>query len=259
MADKKNLVIKVKYPAGAKKLADPPSVQTVTEWNIPRLTGAVAMLAVLMVGVVKMLSPTEKTPVTTLPSVAVVPVVTIPQVAVNTPSPQTTSVAVAKPVALASVPVTKHPVQTTASQVPVESTPKANVQTVAQATTPAIAEPTNANTPAIGNVSRALLTHTVKKREPMTEIARVIGVSKRKPAVVYYFTEVEGMAGHDIFHEWSLDGKAVTRYKLDVAGDPWRTFSRMAITTKGKGVWTVRLLDDNNRMLNQQAFKVNSR
>ncbi|GAB6141186.1 hypothetical protein JCM14076_19150 [Methylosoma difficile] len=255
MADKKNLVIKVKYPAGAKQSADyVPAAQTITEWNIPRLAAAAVVLAVLGVGLVKMLSSSDEAVQASVPSVAAVsePVAPAPSdvpaqpVVQQLPATQTatavsTPVPVAKPVAAP------------------ESLPgPANSQPLTQAETPVVS-PAATGMP-VGNVSRALLTHTIKKREPMTEIPRIISVGKHKPVLVHYFTEVEGLAGHDIYHEWLLDGKVVTRYKLDVAGDPWRTFSRMSITAKkGKGVWMVRLLDDSQRLLNQQTFKVNSR
>lgn len=267
MADKKNLVIKVKYPAGAKQSADyVPAAQTITEWNIPRLAAAAVVLAVLGVGLVKTLSSSDEAVQASVPSVAAVSEPVAPAsssvpaqpVVRQLPAAQTAT-AVSTPV-VASQSIVQPPPAPVAKPVTApESLPSpANSQPLTQAETPVVSPA--ATGMAVGNVSRALLTHTIKKREPMTEIPRIISVGKHKPVLVHYFTEVEGLAGHDIYHEWLLDGKVVTRYKLDVAGDPWRTFSRMSITAKkGKGVWMVRLLDDNQRLLNQQTFKVNSR
>ncbi len=231
MADKKNLVIKLKYPAGAKKnIRSPAAAEKATEWNIKRVVAA--MLAAVLVAALLALLFQDKTP----------PVDNIPLSA--PPAPATEHLSELAGQGLPAQPQTTTPVATAPPAQPKASAQVASAEAV-QTTSPA-------------HVSRALLTFKVKKRNPMTEIPRLVTVGKGRSVAIHYFTEVEGMAGHDVFHEWSLNGKVIMRYTLNVEKEHWPTFSRMLLTGTSQGAWVVRLLDENNQLLNQQTFAVES-
>lgn len=233
MADKKNLVIKLKYPAGAKKnIRSPAAAEKATEWNIKRVVAAMLAVVLAVVFLLALLFQGKTAPVDNIPLPA----------APSSPATEHLSALAEKGLPTqseATLPVVTEP----------PAQPKASVQV-------ASAEAVQKTSPA--HVSRALLTFKVKKRNPMTEIPRLVTVGKGRSVAIHYFTEVEGMAGHDVFHEWLLNGKVIMRYTLNVEKGHWPTFSRMLLTGTSQGTWVVRLLDENNQLLNQQTFAVES-
>ena len=75
--------------------------------------------------------------------------------------------------------------------------------------------------------------------------------------MVYYFTEINKMNGHKVYHEWSKNGAVVSRQELSILDDAWRTSGRKLMTDNAQGKWSVRLVDENGRLLNEKTFKVN--
>jgi hypothetical protein len=59
------------------------------------------------------------------------------------------------------------------------------------------------------------------------------------------------MKNHDVYHEWLLDGKLITRKKVNISNDIWRTSSRQLFVHNVKTNWTVRLVDESGQILNQ--------
>ncbi len=108
----------------------------------------------------------------------------------------------------------------------------------------------------VNKVSRAMLTYGINNKGPASEIVRPLVVSKTKPQWVYYLTELKSMDGNNIYHEWLKNGVVVSRQKLHVSGDIWRTTSRRLFSESEKGKWSVRLLDGNGQLLNERKFKV---
>ena len=190
MNDKKNIVIKVKYPAADKKPehATHPS-GVVTEWNVKRIALALAGVVLTVATVLFFMAPdTQK------------------------PDAQT-------PAALPEAPVT----------VPVK--------------------PESASHNA---VSRALLTFEIKHNEPVGEISLPLKLSKNKATSVYYFVELTGMKDRTVYHEWLLNGELITRKKVHISDDAkWRSFSRQLVAYTAKNNWTVRLVDETGRLLNE--------
>lgn len=276
MADKKNIVIKVKYPATGKKTEKYAPPKTVTEWNIKRIAFAAAILTVVLAGLLYLLMydgveqqndrQNASLPPDTTANSSEQRAIAANNIAAPDNQPKTGDevgnvqpsinqgaiTQIDKPSIKPEQALEKPQTQSiklddAVKNQPVTSQPEESVAVASP--------PVKVNK----NVSRALLTYKVKNREPMTEIPRTVIVDKTKPTVVHYFTEVEGMKGQNIYHEWIRNGKVVTRYKLDVGSDAaWRTYSHMSVSEKGLGNWTVRLLDAENNLLNQQAFRVNA-
>jgi hypothetical protein len=105
-------------------------------------------------------------------------------------------------------------------------------------------------------VSRSLLTYGINNKEPAGEIAGSLKVSGKKPTWVYYFTELKAMKGSRVYHEWLKNGSLVSRQSIVISGDTWRTSSRKLLSESDKGKWTVRMVDENNRLLNEKTIKV---
>jgi len=64
------------------------------------------------------------------------------------------------------------------------------------------------------------------------------------------------MKGRTVYHEWLRDGALVTRKKVNVSSDNWRTASRQLFAYSVKANWTVRLVDETGQLLNEIPFNV---
>jgi len=195
MEDKKNIVIKVRYPApGKKAVYDVSSASMVkTEWNVKRillaLAGVVLILGVLFYFIMK---DTQKTDVQSKAA--------LPEQIVNTPVKLETGIN--------------------------------------------------------KNIIRALLTFKINNNEPVGEIILPLKLSKKQPTSVYYFVELRAMKGRTVYHEWLLDGELVTRKKVNISDDTWRTSSRQLFAYSARTHWTVRLVDETGQLLNAINFNV---
>lgn len=73
------------------------------------------------------------------------------------------------------------------------------------------------------------------------------------PQVALY-SEVKGLNGQSIEHLWYYEGKLMTRIKLPVKLDYWRTYSRKEFDAKQKGEWRVEILDPQQNLLFSHHF-----
>jgi hypothetical protein len=194
MEDKKNIVIKVKYPASGKKNEhDLATSKVITEWNIKRILLALLGVVLFIIALLFFLKPDTQN--TDLKPQAVLPEKVI------------------------KVPVQPKPVQ-----------PKTEINK---------------------NIARALLTFKINNNEPVGEITSPLKLSKKKSTSIYYFIELLGMKNRKVYHEWLLDGALVTRKKVNISNDIWRTSSRQLFVHNVKTNWTVRLVDESGQILNQ--------
>jgi Protein of unknown function (DUF2914) len=200
MEDKKNIVIKVKYPVSGKKTGhDNSSPKVVTEWNIKRVLlalFAVVLIIVLLFYFIK--RDTQKTDIS--PKAASQPTATLPEKIVDTPL-----------------------------------NPKIEINK---------------------NISRALLAFKIINNEPEDEIILPLKLSKKNSTSVYYFVELAAMKGQTVYHEWMLDGELITRKKVNISDDNWRTSSRQLFSYSNRTNWTVRLVNETGQLLNEIHFNV---
>jgi hypothetical protein len=105
------------------------------------------------------------------------------------------------------------------------------------------------------NVRRALLTFKIHKNEPVGEISSPLKISNKKPIKIYYFVELTGMKGRTVYHEWLLDGALISRKKINISADTWRTASRQRFY-QAKNNWTVRVVDEKGQVINEIPFDV---
>jgi uncharacterized membrane protein YgaE (UPF0421/DUF939 family) len=202
MENKKNVVIKVRYPASGKKAVyDVSSAsKVITVWNIKRillvLVGGVVLILVVLFLLLK--QNTQKTDLQ--PKAVLQPKVVLPEKIVNTPVK-----------------------------------PKIEINK---------------------NIIRALLTFKINNNEPVDEINLPLKLSKNKSTLVYYFVALTAMKGRTVYHEWLLKGKLVTRKKVNISDDTWRTSSRQLFAYSARTNWTVRLVDESGQLLNEIHFNV---
>lgn len=98
------------------------------------------------------------------------------------------------------------------------------------------------------NIRRAIITDSIVKREPATDLSNsTISTDVRK---VYLFTEVIGKAGTMITHRWFLDGKLEVEVVLKIGGNRWRTNSSKTLDpTMHLGSWQVEVVDEKNHAI----------
>jgi hypothetical protein len=193
MADKKNIVIKVKYPSHEKVTAkkNVSSPQNITEWNVKRIV-------ITLVGIASVLM---------------------------------------------AIFLITH--QNTESDQPVPAAPPINAK-----------PPEEPKTDAQNHVTRALLTFKVVNNEPADEITFPLTISKKGSTWIYYFVELKAMKGKTVFHEWLLNDLLISRKKVNVADDIWRTSSRQVFKYTAETTWTARLVDEAGEVINEKHFNV---
>jgi hypothetical protein len=195
MADKKNIVIKVKYPTSLPMSEnDVPLPKTITVWNVKRVLIAVTGIAlVLFAGFYLSNKDTE-------------------------------NVEPEKPLAIAP--------ELSAKPAP---EPKKEVTS---------------------HVLRSVLSYKVVNSEPVDEITLPLKLSKKKSTWIYYFVELKGMKDKTVYHEWLLDGVLISRKKVNISNDTWRTSSRQVFKFTSDNNWTVRLVDETGGIINEKHLNV---
>ncbi len=196
MEDKKNIVIKVKYPGTGKKAEDDLSAsKIITEWNIKRILLALLGVVLLIMALWFFFKPDTK----------------------NTDL---------KP-------------QSELSEKDIKTPVKPNIDI-------------NKNI----IITRSLLTFKINNNEPEGEITLPLTLSKTKSTSIYYFVELSGMKDRTVYHEWLLDGTLITRKKVNISNDNWRTSSRQLFIYNVKTHWIARLVDESGQILNQIDFNI---
>ena len=200
MEEKKNIVIKIKYPASGKQAEhDVSAPKMITKWNIKRILLAllgVVLIIVLLFYFIK--RDNQKTDIQPKPTSQ--PSATLPEKIVNTPL-----------------------------------NPKLAINK---------------------NIIRKLLTFKINNNEPEGEIILPLKLSKKNSTSVYYFVELAAMKGQTVYHEWLLDGELITRKKVNISDDTWRTSSRQLFAYSNRTHWTVRLVNETGQLLNEIHFNV---
>ena len=248
MKDKKNIVIKVKYPASGRVAEDyVPTPQIITEWDVKRIWLAVGVIVLILVSLVYFIG--KDTQDTDLADSSVQP-----EAIVNTPEKQEVpqEITIKQPV----VDGTGNSVKPKTEVKPKKKqTDVIKVKEVVkkQPDHKPIKEHINTK---VNNVRRALLTYGINNKEPVGGVAGTVNVSKAKPVLVYYYTELRGMNDRKVYHEWLQNGAIVSRQEMIISADRWRTSSHKLLTDNTKGNWAVRLVDENGQLLNEKAFKV---
>jgi hypothetical protein len=207
MSEKKNIVIKVKYPSSGKKSANG-SPGVATEWDFKRIGLALGSVLLALMGFFYFTDSDDKQPAPTA----------------------STSLALPE-----QAPETKPQTDNTVST---QVQPKTETHKVENDK----------------SIARAQLTSDIKKNEPTDKLKVPLRVGKKETLWIYYFVELKGMKGKTVYHEWWLNGSLVSRKKVNISGDPWRTASKQLITFTTNNDWIVRVVDDSRNTLSEKTF-----
>jgi Protein of unknown function (DUF2914) len=207
MSEKKNIVIKVKYPTPGNtptKTDAQPGV--ITEWNFKRIGLALGGLLLVLMSIFYFTGDND-------PATAIT---------------DSTQSALPEQAHQAIPPQAEKPGNTSGSV-------KLDVSKV---------------------VSRAQLTRDIEKNEPVDNLKLPLKIGKKETLWIYYFIELKNMQGKTVFHEWWLNGNLVSRKKVNISDDPWRTASKQLITYTNNNDWVVRVVDESRNILTEKSFNL---
>jgi Protein of unknown function (DUF2914) len=105
-------------------------------------------------------------------------------------------------------------------------------------------------------VARSRLTSDIKKNEPVDTLKLPLKIGNNETLWIYYFAELKGMEGKAIYHEWWLNGNLVSRKKVNITDDPWRTASKQLITYTTNNDWIVKVVDESRNTLSEKSFNL---
>lgn len=89
--------------------------------------------------------------------------------------------------------------------------------------------------PKNAQVKRAMFTTRVADREPVNQVL----ILEDKVKLIYFYTDLRNLQGHEVIHRWEHDGKVVSQKTFEVKGPRWRVFSSMHLNSSMLGRWTV--------------------
>ena len=103
-----------------------------------------------------------------------------------------------------------------------------------------------------GTVSRALFTIGIDNREP---VIMVDSISADSYDSISFFTELNGMTGETVTHQWMFDDKVMFEKSFEVGGDRWRVWTSKTLLPDWTGTWTVEVLNEDGSVLERKTFE----
>ncbi len=95
------------------------------------------------------------------------------------------------------------------------------------------------------SVSRATFTTGVSEYEPTDSVTELTS----DHVIVYFFSELNDLAGQTVVHRWEYNGELMSEVPLAVAGPRWRTYSSKNLEPMWVGEWTVSVVDEAGNVL----------
>jgi len=103
-----------------------------------------------------------------------------------------------------------------------------------------------------GTVSRALFTIGIDNREP---VIMVDSISADSYNSISFFTELNGMTGKTVTHQWMFDDRVMFEKSFEVGGDRWRVWTSKTLLPDWTGTWTVKVINENGSVLEHKTFE----
>ncbi len=105
-------------------------------------------------------------------------------------------------------------------------------------------------------IVQALLSKAVYNRRPVGTIDSSVYAQPDRAVGVYYFTELKGMTGQRISHEWWREGKLIFKKSVTIRRDPSIFYTSKLVNTNMLGTWQVYLKDSEGRAMDQRRFEL---
>ncbi len=103
-------------------------------------------------------------------------------------------------------------------------------------------------------VARSALSSDVRDREPVDELFGTIVLESGGARRLYYFTEVQDMAGETVQHRWVRNGETVATVEFPIGGVRWRIYSSKLLSSTMDGQWEARAESADGEVLDRIEF-----
>ena len=104
-----------------------------------------------------------------------------------------------------------------------------------------------------GSVANATFTSEVVDGAPV-DFRQEFGNDTR---VVYYYSELLGLAGQTVRHRWTREGKLMQEVPIQVTRARQPAWSKAAMQPEWTGAWTVEVVDERGKVLDRSDFAYN--
>ena len=256
MPESNKVVIKINYTENDSNIKSP-EPKLITEWNLKRIFYTLAIITALLLTLIlfltgifdeKTIEPSknklqvkEKSVITK--EIAINPVSNSNNlnpiiIDTNTDPKQLTNISVNKPSINNNI--------TPTTNLPLDNIKK-NTNAKTNELTPLTSD---------SRITRALLTSKIKNKEPVDIFTSPISIIKGKAIELYYYTEIINMKDQALYHHWIWGNKSIYTKKIKIGGNRWRASTSKLIQASKAGEWTVRLLNEDNIILNEIKFEV---
>jgi len=105
-------------------------------------------------------------------------------------------------------------------------------------------------------IARAQLTNGVSKKEPVDKLGSTIPMNEKGLIKVFLFTDMHGLKGETLYHEWYLAGKRMARVKINVRNNNVSASSSKFIDKYMMGDWKVNVVNHSGDALVSAQFIV---
>ncbi len=102
-----------------------------------------------------------------------------------------------------------------------------------------------------GSVDRAQFTTDIVDREPVDKVETL----ETDTTQINYFTELKGLEGHTVTHQWVYNDQIMFEQSFTVGGPRWRVWTSKTLQPGWIGLWTVNTLDEDRSQLMTQGFQ----
>lgn len=105
-------------------------------------------------------------------------------------------------------------------------------------------------------VKRAIITETIKGREPGEPVSDTRPLSQRDAFTLHLFIDVQGRAGDTFTYQWKQNGKVRTTVRIPVRTNTWRGYASKEFQRKKDlaGDWQVTVVDKRGILLARSKF-----
>lgn len=231
--------------------------ETVTRWD--RIIGAAIVVLILLFALVYFFLPSAEQGIDS----AETPVQAQPQA--ELPQNKTEDAAPTDLASVPSAPVSELQVlepSSTEPELPVVDKPQAQAAPVPDSL-PIVQDEPASSEPVLANVniqhqsiSRAVLTQDMNNKEPVSQMPAVIALPEAGITKVILFTQMQGLRGQTLFHDWYRKGVRQARVRIPVNTDAQSSFSSKFINMQMLGDWQVKVVDAQAKVYVQASFNV---
>ncbi|MGB5465585.1 MAG: DUF2914 domain-containing protein, partial [Sedimenticolaceae bacterium] len=99
-----------------------------------------------------------------------------------------------------------------------------------------------------GSVTRATFTTAIEDGEPIDFQSEI----ENSVLEVFFFTEVEGVAGQSITHRWKYGSEVMATAEFDVKDDPEKVWSSQKMRPEWTGAWEVEVVAGSTKSLHRR-------